>query len=161
MDVYLRRVRTGSPWGRGRLTPAAEAGLARHLLAALSSAARDALYAEFCQRPARGLLRRSAPFVYPDPDALYLRFVHRMQAGGLIELYEAHPVLARRLAMQTDLYAAAVSEFLRRLEADLPEICRLWGIADPGSVTGVAAGLSTRTAGAARCTPSLWRTAAG
>jgi type 2 lantibiotic biosynthesis protein LanM len=141
VDVYLRRVRAGSPWGRGRLTPAAEVGLARHLLAALSSAARDALYAEFCSDRLAGFAPL-APFVYPDPDALYRRFVHRMQAGGLIELYEAHPVLARRLATQTDLYAAAVGEFLRRLEADLPEICRLWEIADPGSVTGVAAGLS-------------------
>ena len=53
---------------------------------------------------------------------LYRRFVEHMQSGGMLALFEAYPVLGRRLAVQTDQYAAAVAEFLRRLAVDLPAI---------------------------------------
>ena len=101
-----------APAGYGCLMPAAQQALARNLLTALSTMARDALYAEFC-RYRLADFAPLAPFVSGEPDALYRRFVDQMQAGGLLALLEAYPVLGRRLAMQTDLYAATVGEFLQ------------------------------------------------
>ena len=138
VHIFLHRVRAGSSQC---LTLAAEHRLARTLLASLAAAARDALYVEFC-RYRLAEFAPLAPFVYPEPDALYQRFVSQMQAGGLVALYEARPMLARWLAMQTDLFAAAVAEFAQRLEADLPALRQLWDSADPGAVVDVRAGLS-------------------
>ena len=44
--------------------------------------------------------------------------------------------------MKTDLYVAAVDEFVRRLEADLPALRRLWDNVDLGAVIDVRADLS-------------------
>ncbi len=131
--------------------PAAHHTLARSLLTALSALARDALYAEFCHYRLTGFAPL-APFVWSEPDALYRRFVDQMQAGGLLALFEAYPVLGRRLAVQTDLYAAAVGEFLHRLVADLPEIRQALG--DSGPRTGDRSGARAcpiRIGAAARC----------
>jgi type 2 lantibiotic biosynthesis protein LanM len=138
VHIFLRRVRAGSCQ---RLTLMAEHRLARTLLASLTAMTRDALYVEFCRYRLAGFAPL-APFVYPEPDALYRRFVRQMQAGGLGALYEARPMLARWLAMKTDLYIAAVDEFVRRLEADLPALRRLWDNVDPGAVIDVRADLS-------------------
>ena len=141
VHIYLQRVHTEAPAPCQLLSPAAEHLMARHLLEALSAAARDALFAEFC----RYRLADFAPlarFISSEPDALYRRFVDHMRSGGLAALCQVYPVLARRLATQTDLFAAAVGEFLRRLAADLPAICVLWEIEDPGPVIEMRAGLS-------------------
>ena len=139
VHIFLRRVRAGASQ---RLTLAAEHRLAHTLLASLTAMARDALYLEFCRYRLAGFAPL-APFVCPEPGALYWRFVRQMQAGGLAALYEARPMLARWLAMKTDLYAAAVGEFTLRLEADLPALQRLWdNNADPGAVIDVRADLS-------------------
>ena len=92
VHIYLRRVEAAAPAGRGRLSPAADHGLARHLLATLATTARDALYAEFCRYRLAGFAPL-APFVSGGPDALYRGFVGQMQAGGLLALVEAYPVL--------------------------------------------------------------------
>lgn len=141
LHIYLRRVEAAASAGHSLLMPAAHHTLAQSLLTALSALARDALYSEFCHYRLTGFASL-APFVWKEPDALYRRFVGQMQAGGLAAFFEAYPVLGRRLAVQTDQYVAAVGEFLNRLVTDLPEIRRLWEIADPGPVTEVGAGLS-------------------
>ena len=141
LHIYLRRVQVAASAGCGCLTPAAQYALARRLLVTLAALVRDALYAEFC-RYRLADFAPLAPFVWGEPDVLYRRFVSQMQAGGLLEVIEAYPVLGRRLAEQAGLYGEAVGEFLRRLVADLPEIRRLWELADFGPVTEVIAGLS-------------------
>ena len=138
VHIFLRRMRAGSSQ---RLTLTAQHRLARTLLASLAATARDALYMEFCRYRLAGFAPL-APFVHFEPDALYRRFVRQMRTGGMAALCEARPMLARWLAMQTDLYAAAVSEFTRRLEADLPDLQRLWDNADLGAVIEVRADLS-------------------
>ena len=96
-----------TPAGYGCLVPAAQQMLARSLLADLSTMARDTLYAKFCRYRLVDFAPLT-PFISSEPDTLYRHFVIQMQSGGLIEMIEAYPVLGRRLAMQTDLYAAAV-----------------------------------------------------
>ena len=115
--------------------------LARTLLASLAAKARDALYVEFCRYRLAGFAPL-ASFVHPESDALYRRFVRQMQIGGLAALYEARPMLARWLAMKTDLYVAAVDEFAQRLEADLPALGWLCDDMDPGAVIDVRGDLS-------------------
>ena len=141
VHVYLQRVHADLPSPHQLLSPAAEHLMARHLLEALSATVRDALFAEFC----RYRLADFAPlarFVSSEPDVLYRRFDEHMRAGGLAALCQVYPVLGRLLAMQIDLFAAAVGEFLRRLAADLPAICTLWETKDLGPVVEMRAGLS-------------------
>jgi type 2 lantibiotic biosynthesis protein LanM len=141
VHIYLQRVHTEVPTHQRLLSPAAEHLMARHLLKVLSTIARDVLFAEFC----RYRLADFAPLarlVSSEPDTLYWRFVEHMCAGGFATMCQGYPVLARRLAMQTDLFAAAVSEFLCRLAADRAAICELWEVAELGPVQEMRAGLS-------------------
>ena len=68
--------------------------------------ARDAFHVEFCRYRLTGFAPL-APFVWGESDALYSRFVTHMRTGGLAALFEAYPVLGRRLAELTDLHAAS------------------------------------------------------
>ena len=130
LHIYHRGVAGAASAGYTCLKPEAQHTLTRHLLRRLSALAWDVLYAEFCRYRITNFAPL-APFVWGEPDALYRRFVRHMQSGGMLALFEAYPVLGRRLAGYTDHYAAAVVEFLHRLVADLPAIMQMWETADP------------------------------
>ena len=133
VHLSLRRLHEAEHAAYAQLAPGTQADLARSLLQTLVRAAKDALYLEFvCYRTSD--LAPLTPFICREPDALYGQFIAHMQAGGLIAFYEKYPTLARLLAVLTDLGAETAIEFLRRLEADLPRISRLWGIEQPGPV---------------------------
>jgi type 2 lantibiotic biosynthesis protein LanM len=91
-----------------------------------------------------------APFVYRRTDAMYRRFVAEMKSGGLALFYQRFPVLARMLAMLTDLVIEATSEFLDRLATDLPEICKMWGCRQLGPVVTISPALSDMQRGGRR-----------
>ena len=133
VHLSLRRLHEAEHAAYAQLAPGTQADLARSLLETLVRAAKDALYLEFaCYRASD--FAPLAPFIYREPDALYGQFIAHMQGGGLIAFYEKYPALARLLAVLTDLGAETAIEFVRRLEADLPRIGRLWEIEQLGSV---------------------------
>ena len=136
VHLSLRRVHEAANTAYSKLVPGAQADLARSLLERLVLTAKDALYLEFyCYRASD--FAPLAPYLYREPDALYSQFIAHMQASGLIAFYEKYPALARLLAVLTDLGTETAIEFLCRLEADLLEIGRLWGIEQPGPVVSL------------------------
>jgi type 2 lantibiotic biosynthesis protein LanM len=101
------------------LSMAARAGLRRGLLQNLSDLCAPALYERFSG--ARGAtVGNSAP--PPSGTALFDRFVSEMKAGGFRQLFTEKPVLLRLIATLTRQWLDATSEFLVRLDADLPAI---------------------------------------
>ena len=81
---------------------------------------------------------------------MYHRFVAEMKSGGLVLFYQRFPVLARMLAVLTDLVIEATSEFLDRLATDLPEICKMWGCRQLGPVVTISPVLSDMQRGGRR-----------
>ena len=76
-------------------------------------------------------------------DEGYQRFVQRMLQGGLIELFEVYPVLARLMAEVSFYWVETSREFLQSLEVDLPEIRNLFpGLSDIDQVSKLDASLS-------------------
>ena len=70
----------------------------------------------------------------PEGRSLYRRFVRRLGEGGMARLLRRYPVLARQLGTISQLWVEANAEFLGRLEADMPELERLFG--DDGEELG-------------------------
>jgi type 2 lantibiotic biosynthesis protein LanM len=141
LHVFLRRRSSEARGGYELLSPAARQRVAYTLLESLSAIVRDALYIEFCRYKFDGFTQLEQ-YVCPKPDAIYARFVEHMRAGGLRTLLTQYPVLARRLAVETESYGEATSEFLERLLRDLPALCAMWEVSDPGVVTAIRTGLS-------------------
>jgi type 2 lantibiotic biosynthesis protein LanM len=146
--IFGHRMQTISKVGLV-LAPQAQNDLSRSLLVAVTRIASDALYAEFYSFRLNGLTPL-APFVYRRTDAMYRRFVAEMKSGGLALFYQRFPVLARMLAMLTDLVIEATSEFLDRLATDLPKICKMWGCRQLGSVVTISPALSDMQRGGRR-----------
>ncbi|MBU0496278.1 MAG: type 2 lantipeptide synthetase LanM family protein [Chloroflexi bacterium] len=120
------------------LTTEAQTALERGLLARLVDAASQTLYAEFQVARTKGM-GPLASFLPPGSDTLYRDFARRMQAGGLVTLFQKYPVLARKLATLTHLWTEAHVEFLQRLAADWPAIADTFG---DGAVLGLVADLA-------------------
>jgi lantibiotic modifying enzyme len=113
------------------LSPSAIQALETGLLARLTQLAAPTLYQQF------DAFRNTHPTPSPDdlvespakvaPRALYLEFIRTLQGEGLVSFFCAFPLLARLLAVLTDLWIQAQSEFLQRLVNDQPEIERVFG----------------------------------
>jgi len=147
-----------------RLLPeACQAALERDLLRALSYIGARTLLLAFSVF--RTLEQREILQVSPENPSLarktlefndhsrkyYIAFVKELVRGGLRALFQEYSVLARLLATQTDFWAEAVGEFLRRLQADWPEIQQIGQSASQvgqagdfslGQIVAIEAGLS-------------------
>ena len=146
VNIFHRRLLAAIPDINALLTPRAQADLARGLLYVLAQMACEALYVEFSRYRIGGFAPLLA-FISREPDALYRRFVAAMQEDGLRTFYASYPVLGRIQAVLTDLAFETAAEFLRRLKADLPEICHRWRIAAPVLVAEIADALGDRHRG--------------
>jgi type 2 lantibiotic biosynthesis protein LanM len=100
---------------------AALADLRRMLLSDLSGLCAAALYERF--RKARQEAG-AAVEARPGATSFYDRFIADMRAGGFRRLFEDKPVLLRLLATMTRQWIDTSREFVLRLDADLPIICR-------------------------------------
>jgi type 2 lantibiotic biosynthesis protein LanM len=97
----------------------------------LSNVSHRALGVEF-RRFRDALARRSG---------CWSAFVEQMRGGGLLEVLERLPVLARLLATVIQFWGEDTSEFLNRLASDQAEIARFLG-GDPGEVVKIECSLS-------------------
>lgn len=128
------------------LSDEAHTTLQRDLLRNLTTSSARALHLEFSVH----CLEEQSPFefqVATDQDnaerTYYHEFITYMCSEGLLAFFREYAALARLLATTTDLWVEATVEFLRRLEADLPEIQRLFGGANGlGRVVSIQASLS-------------------
>ena len=112
------------------LSAAARAALERSLLRSLSRRSGELLLTEFETMRAQEQSSWDRLFALaqdPEGRSLYQRFVRRLAEGGLARLFRRYPVLARHLGTISPLWVEANAEFLGRLEADLPELERLFG----------------------------------
>jgi type 2 lantibiotic biosynthesis protein LanM len=111
------------------LSAAARAALERSLLRNLSSVSGELLLTEF--ETMRGREQSSWDRLFalaqePEGRSLYRQFVRRLGEGGIARLLRQYPVLARQLGTISQLWVEASVEFLGRLEADMPELERLF-----------------------------------
>ena len=97
----------------------------------LSNVSHRALGVEF-RRFRNGLACRSG---------CWSAFVEQMRGGGLLEVLEHLPVLARLLAIVIKFWVEDTAEFLNRLVSDQAEIIRFLG-GDPGEVARIECSLS-------------------
>ncbi|HEX7169286.1 MAG TPA: type 2 lanthipeptide synthetase LanM, partial [Rubrobacter sp.] len=127
------------------LSAEARAALERSLLRSLSIASGEVLFTEFEAMRAREQSSWDRLFALaqdPEGRSLYRRFVRRSGEGGLARLLRRYPVLARQLGTISQLWVEATAEFLGRLEADTPELQRLFGDEGLGDVVEVEPSLS-------------------
>lgn len=83
----------------------------------------------------------------PRSSRIYRSYVRHMHAGGLFELLDAHPVLARLLSQAVDQWVSAVAEFCSRFLDDFAVLQRdfVWGVrGSRGAVLRLEADLSDR-----------------
>ncbi len=151
---HARAEAIASAGAAGRhLAPGATASLERHLLAQLTELSALALYARFDgvrTRAAAVLPREPAPGTVPA-RRVYERLVADLLAGEIVPFFTEHGALARQVVRFLETWSAGTSEFLRRLDADLPAIGRDFAAgAEPGPVVDVEAGLSDRHDGGRR-----------
>jgi type 2 lantibiotic biosynthesis protein LanM len=121
----------------GMLSEAARTALERALLRSLLPASAELLLTEFETMRAQEQSSWDRLFALaqePEGRSLYRRFVRRLAEGGLARLFLQYPVLARRLGNISHLWVEANAEFLGRLEADMPELERVFG--DDGEELG-------------------------
>ena len=127
------------------LSAAARAALERSLLRSLSIASGELLLTEFEAMRAREQSSWDRLFALaqePEGRSLYRRFVRRLGEGGMARLLRRYPVLARQLGTISQLWVEANAEFLGRLEADMPELERLFGDEGFGDVVELEPSLS-------------------
>jgi len=128
------------------LSAAARAALERSLLRNLSSVSGELLLSEF--ETMRGREQSSWDRLFalaqePEGRSLYRQFVRRLGEGGMARLLRQYPVLARRLGTISQLWVEASVEVLGRLEADMPELERLFSDDEEfGNVVELEASLS-------------------
>jgi type 2 lantibiotic biosynthesis protein LanM len=128
----------------GGLGSGARLSLERALLTRLSTLCAPLLYREFATRrggAGNGFSRLLA--LAGETDDEYRTFVREVLDGGLEGLLEQYPVLARLMSRATLAWIESTAEFIRRLEADRPELeAAFAGGAGQGSVQAIASGLS-------------------
>jgi type 2 lantibiotic biosynthesis protein LanM len=111
------------------LSAAARAALERSLLRSLSSVSSELLLTEFEAMRARDQSSWDRLFALaqdPEGRSLYRQFVRRLGEGQMARLWGQYPVLARYLGTISHLWVEAGAEFLGRLEADVPDLERLF-----------------------------------
>jgi type 2 lantibiotic biosynthesis protein LanM len=106
----------------GRLAEGAHLGLQERLLERLSSVAIRVLLAEFEARRAGHAAKGTAP------DECYRAFVAELLEDGLLSLFCRYPVLGRLVATTVGDWVESAVELCERLDADLPEIVRTFGV---------------------------------
>jgi type 2 lantibiotic biosynthesis protein LanM len=129
----------------GLLSEAARAALERALLRSLSPATDELLLTEFETMRAQEQSSWDRLFSLarePEGRSLYRQFVRRLAEGGLARLFREYPVLARRLGKISHYWVEANAEFLGRLEADMPELERLFGGEELGNVVELEPSMS-------------------
>lgn len=107
--------------------------LERSLLQSLASYAAQALHLEFSIKRSQELspLTRLMLEVQETTERdLYGEFIEQMLQGELLPFFHRYPVLARLLAIVTDLWVEANVEFLQRLESDWALLEQTWGEAE-------------------------------
>ncbi len=127
------------------LSAEARTALERSLLRSLSIASGEVLFTEFEAMRAREQSSWDRLFALaqdPEGRSMYRRFVRRSGEGGMARLLRRYPVLARQLGTISQLWVEATAEFLGRLEADTPELQRLFGDEGLGDVVEVEPSLS-------------------
>lgn len=88
------------------------------------------------------LVSRHAP---RSSRRLYLGFVNRLREGGLVEIFERQPVLARLVATAAADWIDATVELVDRLSTDLLRLQAVFGTGAPlGPVVAMTPGLSDR-----------------
>jgi type 2 lantibiotic biosynthesis protein LanM len=120
--------------------------IARELLGRLAKIAEQTLESVFTERRpyGHGLLARFADELCLKPDrTLYRAFVADMHGAGMASLFERFPVLARLLGTAIDFWIEAVEELFHRLEADSPDLARVFNEGEPlGEVVEMECNLS-------------------
>jgi type 2 lantibiotic biosynthesis protein LanM len=105
-----------------RLTEAAHGSLVLMLLKELSSLCAPPLYELFAQGRKTGQSRQPVERQTAVSTSRYDQFVADMKASGLRRLFDSKPVLLRLIAIATRQWIDTASEFVTRLDADLPAI---------------------------------------
>ena len=134
----------------GAFCPSALAALERELLAHLTFIAALAIGREFYQfrfdrAPASAmetLWRRQ-----PKSTEIYSAFVDHMRTGGLLDLLDACPVLARLLCQSVDQWVRMTVALCRRFSQDFAELRTFFGwriSSAEGAVANLRTGLSDR-----------------
>jgi type 2 lantibiotic biosynthesis protein LanM len=130
----------------GLLSEAApRAALERDLLRSLSPLSAKLLLTEFETMRAQEQSSWDRLFSLarePEGRSLYRQFVRRLAEGELARLFLQYPVLARLLGKISHYWVEANAEFLGRLEADMPELERLFGGEELGNVVELKPSLS-------------------
>ena len=138
--------------------------LERQLLAHLTFVAgltigRDFYAFRFAHAPASAI--EAAWERQPASTQIYSRYVRHMQAGGLLALLDAHPVLARLLSQSVEQWVQTSARLCRRFVADFGALRALFGwsaeTAD-GAVASLRTDLSDRHHGGQTVTELLLHT---
>ncbi|GHO85588.1 type 2 lanthipeptide synthetase LanM family protein [Dictyobacter formicarum] len=130
VNVAQKQVETQAGAAYHLLCDQAHIALQRDLLRNLTTFSARALHLEFSVRCLEEQLPLEFQVATVQDHAertYYHEFIAYMGSGGLLTFFQEYAVLARLLATTTDLWIEATVEFLCRLEADLPEIQRLFG----------------------------------
>ncbi len=86
----------------------------------------------------------------PRSTEIYVAYVRHLQNGGLCDLLERFPVLARLLCQSAEQWIAATADLCRRFAADFPALVETFGIAAPeaaGALAEIRTDLSDRHRG--------------
>jgi hypothetical protein len=132
-DVFLRHAETRLQVEAGRslrvLCPSAMASFERDLLEHLTFVANlvigKAFYDFRFERAPMAAFEECWSTLPPSQD-IYCAFVRQMRFGGLVELLEQYPVLARLLAQSVDQWISAVGQFCRRCESAFAQLVSLF-----------------------------------
>jgi len=81
---------------------------------------------------------------------IYSAFIAHLRDGGLIDVFDRYPVLARLLAQSVDLWVRTTASLCRRFAADWPRLREFFGwthASSRGAIIGLKSGLSDRHSG--------------
>jgi type 2 lantibiotic biosynthesis protein LanM len=114
------------PRALANLTKSARNGLVQMLFKELSGLCAPVLYERFSHaRKMSQLAAQPAESRNEASTSCYDRFVADMKADGFRQLFESKPVLLRLLAVVARQWIDTAREFIMRLDADLPTLCRV------------------------------------
>lgn len=113
--------------------------LERLLLIQLSALSAQALQVDFSVFKATSYPGSAS---HDIADAAYQAFIARMRAGEIRSFFLQFSVLARKIAVRVDHWAANTVRFLRRLHTDWAAIRHTFSDQDPGRVCRIESGVS-------------------
>jgi type 2 lantibiotic biosynthesis protein LanM len=134
LEVARGVARDGAPFDPDAIVPRLEAVLPARLFPILARTVAHELQAA----------SRAGALPGDTPEERFRVFVDYLAAeGGVLDLFEAYPVMARQVTMCVSQWADSSTEFLARLASEADVIARALGAgADPGRVVSVAGGVS-------------------